>query len=49
MFVTRSLTDKMPLLASSSARKLIDDILLRKSATVSSSAVPESAKSATSA
>jgi hypothetical protein len=49
MFATRSWTDKIPLPASSSARKLIDDILLSKSATVSSSTDSESAKSATSA
>lgn len=49
MFATRSWTDNMPLPASSSARKLIDDTLLSKSATVSSSAFSESAKSATSA
>lgn len=49
MFATRSLTDKRPLTDSSSARRLIDEILLSNSATTSSSADPEIAKSATSA
>jgi hypothetical protein len=45
----RSRTDSMPLPASSSARRLREDTLLSNSTRASSSAVPETAKSAMSA